>query len=291
MRWNEAIGLRGVDPHENERAKFCSQVLEWPMLVATLWIIALWYLSNSSPLYTLKPIHDLALWSLFIFETLVLSVLVDDTKRYLRGNWVNLAIILFGIPILWGATSYIYALRILRVLTLVSLIVHVISSLQKLMSRNSLGPILLSAAIVVVMAGTMIATIDPGIKTAGDGIWWAWVTVTTVGYGDVVPVTPLGRFFGGILILIGIGLFAALTASFATLFMSNAEKDQQIEIRKTLYKVDSIHRRLARLEQKLDALLVEKESAARKSAEKDPIDKEKPTAKAAKDSKVSIDPR
>lgn len=253
--WNEIIGLKGVDPRENARARFCSQILEWPMLAATLWVLAIWYLSSKSPLYTLEPIHDFALWALFIFETVVLAVLVDDTKRYLRGNWINLIIILLGIPILWGATTYIYALRILRLLTLLSLVVHVIISLQKLMARNSLGPVLLSSFIVVIMAGFMIASIDPGIKSVGDGIWWAWVTVTTVGYGDVVPETTLGRMFGAVLILIGIGLFAALTANFAALLISESDREQEAEIRKTLRKVDSIHRRLEQLEAKLDRLL------------------------------------
>lgn len=248
MKWTQVIGLSGVDPKENPRAHLCSQILEWPMLAATLWVISLWYLSTKDSSYQFTLFHDAILWGLFIVETTALSFLVDDTKRYLKGNWANLLIIILGLPILWGVGPYALALRALRLLTLISLLWHVGSSVRKLLSQNSLGPTLCGAAIVIVMAGFMIAAIDPGINSASEGIYWAWVTVTTVGYGDVVPTSGMGRFFAAVLMFIGIGLFAMLTASFAALFISRTEQEEHDRVAQLEREVKSLH-------EKIDTLL------------------------------------
>jgi voltage-gated potassium channel len=57
------------------------------------------------------------------------------------------------------------------------------------------------------------------IKNFGDGIWWAFVSVTTVGYGDKYPVTTSGRFLAVALLVLGISLLATITASVATSFI------------------------------------------------------------------------
>ena len=59
------------------------------------------------------------------------------------------------------------------------------------------------------------------IKTAEDAIWWAYVTVTTVGYGDTYPVTTEGRIIAAILMTAGVGLFGTFTAFVASLFVTD----------------------------------------------------------------------
>jgi len=56
------------------------------------------------------------------------------------------------------------------------------------------------------------------IKTAGDAIWWSVATITTVGYGDVYPVTTEGRTLAMILMISGIGLFGILSGLAASFF-------------------------------------------------------------------------
>jgi voltage-gated potassium channel Kch len=60
------------------------------------------------------------------------------------------------------------------------------------------------------------------VKTAGDALWWAIVTVTTVGYGDVSPATAEGRLIAVALMLIGIGVISALTATIASFFVEDS---------------------------------------------------------------------
>jgi voltage-gated potassium channel len=58
------------------------------------------------------------------------------------------------------------------------------------------------------------------IHTASDALWWSYVTITTVGYGDRFPVTNLGRNIGVAVLTIGVGLFGVLTAFIANLFLT-----------------------------------------------------------------------
>jgi voltage-gated potassium channel len=93
---------------------------------------------------------------------------------------------------------------------------------RKILSRNHLGMTLMVSFIIVIMSGTLMALIDPNIETPLDGIWWAWVTITTVGYGDIVLGSTAGRLFGSaLIILLGIALFSMLTASFSAFFYLN----------------------------------------------------------------------
>lgn len=79
--------------------------------------------------------------------------------------------------------------------------------------------------VVVEVAGATIYSVenaDPAanIKSAGDAVWWGLVTITTVGYGDYYPVTPMGRLIGVFLLFAGIALFSVLTGFIANFFLA-----------------------------------------------------------------------
>lgn len=196
------------------------------MLALSVWIIMEWYLSaQGSYPESWAVATDLVIWLFFVLETAWLSLLVRDKSRYLRTNWVNLLVILVGIPSFWGDSFHVGALRSFRLLLLVGFLVEMSSTIRKTLAKNSLGPTLFVSLIVVVMAGIFIAAIDPAIESPGDGIWWAWVTVTTVGYGDLVPESPQGRIFGGLLMVLGLGLFSLITATISALFVVREEEE------------------------------------------------------------------
>ena len=62
---------------------------------------------------------------------------------------------------------------------------------------------------------------DPALGRPADGRWWAAATITTVGYGDVYPVTPVGRLVGGFTKVVGISSFALVTATIAQFLMGS----------------------------------------------------------------------
>ncbi|HXV32551.1 MAG TPA: potassium channel family protein [Gaiellaceae bacterium] len=114
---------------------------------------------------------------------------------------------------------------------------------------------------VGLLAGFVATIVDEkDFPTFGDGVWWAIVTLATVGYGDIVPTTMTGRIVGSGLILFGITFLSFLTAIVTSLFVSTeqeergaaerADRDEdQAETRALLLQLD---RRLAAIEAKLE---------------------------------------
>lgn len=65
--------------------------------------------------------------------------------------------------------------------------------------------------------------VNSNIKTAEDAIWWSYVTITTVGYGDKFPITTEGRIIGAILMTTGVGIFGTFTALVSSWFIQNKD--------------------------------------------------------------------
>lgn len=255
------VGLAGVHPDENPRAQLWGKVFEWPMLVVALSILVEWYLDASGklPRY-ISNYTDWAIWLFFLLETCLLTLMVDRKFRYLKHNWMNLVIIISGIPIFLASTPYAGILRALRALLMTSLLVHMSKNAQIILSRNHLGTTLFVAAIIILMAGILIAGLDPAITSPFEGIWWAWVTVTTVGYGDIVPTSVPGKVFASLLMLLGLGLFSLLTASISAFFISRQESGMMQQEEQTQQLIHRLEKKLDALEHKVDKLMNEKEN-------------------------------
>ncbi len=245
------IGLNGVDDTENARARRWARYLEVPAIVIALCILVIWHMETrqiSIPLY--GRVLDIIVWLYFVGETAWLAYLVDRRWNYLRNNWLSALIIALGIPVLWGYAPYATGLRSLRLLVFLSLLLPLSDTLRKVMARNHLGTTLLISALVVFIAGYLMAGIDPNIKTPADGIWWALVTVSGVGYGDVVPISNEGRAFASLLILLGVALFSVVTANLSVFFISRAEASGDLEP-STNQRLHAIEKRLAQIEKHL----------------------------------------
>ena len=82
----------------------------------------------------------------------------------------------------------------------------------ELFKSKNLAYLVLLASIVTLVIGLALFVIDPNVRSPLDGIWSAWVTMTHVGFGDVVPVSFFGRLLAAALILVGLALFSIFTA-------------------------------------------------------------------------------
>ena len=92
-------------------------------------------------------------------------------------------------------------------------------------SRRVFGYLAGATALVGIGAGILVTIIDhKDFATVGDGIWWAIVTLGTVGYGDIVPHTAWGRVVGSVVIVVGVTFLSFLTATVTSMFVS---ADQQ----------------------------------------------------------------
>jgi len=173
--------------------------------------------------------------------------MVTNKTTYLKSNWLNLVIILVGLPLLlidYG--PMITILRGLRVFFIIGLLVPWLGLSIKFLTDNRLDTTLFAGVIILLFAAVLIVEIDPNINSIKEGIWWAWVTISTVGYGDVVPTSNLGRLFASILILIGLGLFSVITANFAAILIQRDTKEKaentQQRWQQGIVKLDEIHK-------------------------------------------------
>ena len=98
---------------------------------------------------------------------------------------------------------------------------NLLSLIERVFNSRRLRTILGVLIICIISFGYVFYLAEPQIKTIEDGIWWALVTITTVGYGDITPLTTLGRLVAGTLMFVGLGLIATVTAIVSAKFIAN----------------------------------------------------------------------
>ena len=144
--------------------------------------------------------------------------------------------------------------------------------LSDLKGKQSLIYLLILAFAVSIAAGFFLYILDPNIHSLLDGIWSAWVTMTHVGFGDVVPTSFLGRLLSAALILFGLALFSLCTAILSvTLIGKNIDTwghdVRLLEQETSRIETDEnkILRELARLHERMDAMEKQLSSTADKA--------------------------
>jgi len=133
--------------------------------------------------------------------------------------------------------------------------------LNDLRGKRSLVYLLILAVAVSIVSGFILYILDPNIHSVFDGIWSAWVTMTHVGFGDVVPTSFFGRLLSAMLILFGLALFSLFTAILSvTLIGKNIDTwghdVRQIEQETIRIETEEnqILQELARLHERMEAL-------------------------------------
>jgi voltage-gated potassium channel Kch len=139
---------------------------------------------------------------------------------------------------------------------------------RAIVSRRVFPFLALVTVVLAIGVGILVRAIAPGdFHSVGEGIWWALVTLGTVGYGDVVPTSPWGRVVGGAVIIFGVTFLAFLTATVTSMFVSNEQRDEAVRtaalgeerqaelraaFRRLEERLDAIEARLDRAEQRAE---------------------------------------
>jgi voltage-gated potassium channel len=180
-------------------------------------------------------IGDFLFCSYFWVEYIAGIVRADDKKKYAAYHFVDVV----------GAIPTAYALRWFRVVRLLRLLklLRVAALFNRLwrlwIKALRLAPattLAVYSAAMVFLGGSAFYLTEQGanekVVTYGDAVWLTLVTLTTVGYGDVYPVTPAGRWVGMILAILGIGFVAALTGTIAGSLLDSlhTKEEEQKEV-------------------------------------------------------------
>jgi voltage-gated potassium channel len=135
-------------------------------------------------------------------------------------------------------------LRVLRLLALIAVAVQVWSRWRDFFKQSRFHIILGAFAGIVLLCASLALhferSTEGSFQTLGDGLWWAVVTVTTVGYGDLYPKTAAGRIVATALMLVGAGLFAVFTARGAAFFVQGESDQHLMDIVDRLDRIESL---------------------------------------------------
>jgi voltage-gated potassium channel len=239
--------MRSFGRSQDAYDRFCAFV-EVPMTVlAVLWlpvlvIPAVVHVSVATE-HALDTV-DYLVWAIFVVEYLIRLYLAPSRWQFFRGNLIDLLVI--AVPVF----RPLRVLRLLRFARTGLTLTTVLERSRSLLTHRGLHFVLLSVlAIVLVGAALEFGFEDhargANIHSYGDALWWAIVTVTTVGYGDKYPVTAAGRGVAVVLMLTGIGLVGVLSATIASYFVGQQSGQDMTEL----------HRRLDRIEAALAKLV------------------------------------
>jgi voltage-gated potassium channel len=226
------------------------RAVELPLtILALLWlpVLVLPYIIHLSPTVsaTFEAV-DLFVWAAFVLEYLAKLYLTPNRRAFVRHHLIDLAVI--TLPML----RPLRALRLLRVLNLLRVGVVLTNALRRtraLFTHRGLHFVLLAVLAIVFACSALVLSFEAhakgsNIHSFADALWWAIVTVTTVGYGDKYPVTAGGRGVAAVLMVVGIGLIGVLTATVASYFVTAAADDGRAEL---VHRLDRIELLLVEL--------------------------------------------
>jgi voltage-gated potassium channel len=165
---------------------------------------------------------DLALTVVFAVEFASRFAASYDRRQYLRGHWIDVLALL---PIARGVRVARLA-RLFRLVRVFAGVFRAVDRLTELANYRGLTLIIISwlGVMVIFCLGFFLAErdINPDIRSPFDALWWGISTLTTVGYGDVYPRTAEGRIAASGLMLLGVGLFSAVTAIVSSYLISQS---------------------------------------------------------------------
>lgn len=180
-------------------------------------------------------------------------------RYFYTWGWIDL---LSSIPMVdelrAGRIIRIYRLiRVLRCIKTINILVHFfahkkITNIFLIASLLTLITLAISSIAILVFENVP----DANIKSGEDALWWAYVTITTVGYGDRFPVTTEGRILGAILMTIGVGMFGIFSGVVASWCIQPIEDKQDIELEDVQSEVAELKVLIIQLSKQLEAFNV-----------------------------------
>jgi voltage-gated potassium channel len=194
-------------------------LLAWDafMVVLALASVALVFYYDSTPDAAARRTILLADWAfvgVFLMDFVWDLLRADDRRRFLRRNWwAPLGMVPLAVSEL-SALRILRLFRVLRALRAFRALTEFFSSVQRSFANAQVARLGLISGTIMLVGSVLVWLAErgsnPGLAEYKEALWWAVVTVTTVGYGDVTPRTDLGRVIASGLMITGIGTIGLL---------------------------------------------------------------------------------
>lgn len=164
----------------------------------------------------------------FLIDFIIRFKNATNKLHFMRWGWIDLISI---IPVIdyFRMGRLLRLIRLLRILRAFRSTKKIISHIFRNKAQGTFTMVSIIAIMLIIFSSIAILQVEKeptsNIKTAEDAIWWSYVTITTVGYGDKFPVTTEGRIIAVILMTGGVGLFGTFTAYASSWFMIESKKN------------------------------------------------------------------
>ena len=224
-----------------------SSIADGPMLVLTAimvpTLLAPFVLRLSSGTKSALDAVDYFVWALFVLEYCVRLILALDRKHFVLHNLLDLVVVV--IPFLRPLRLAAGTVRILSLARLLAMSGKVLDHAGRILRHRRIHYALLVVLLLVFLAAALEWQFEahtPGsnIHSYADALWWAFTTISTVGYGDKYPVSAGGRGVAVVLMITGIAMFGVLTATISSYFIEQKGHDTQARLNDLVERLDRI---------------------------------------------------
>ena len=206
---------------------------------------------------------DLIIAILILLDFVIFRVRKEKIKgsnlQFIRHNWFYIVSIIpitflsFNILQLYGFEDVLWLLVILRFYALIKVLLITGSKVREYPSKTKLDYATVVLLLVLIIGSFIFfiveRSVNPEVPNYESAMWFSIISMTTVGYGDIVPVTLIGRIIGVIIILTGMGYVSLVTATLAYSFIDLFRKESSKAVNK-------VEKRVMTYEDKIDELLV-----------------------------------
>ena len=233
---------------------------EVPVMISVLMLVPVLIIEYSSQsLDSLALFLNWGIWIVFLLEYTILFYFAENKIEYIKTHKIELFIVIFSFPIVpegLQSTGFLRFARLPRLLNalrffrLAALLGKFGSTVKSIFNSKGLRFIVYATIGIVLFFGFLFYVSEPDVNSYSDGLWWALVTITTVGYGDITPLTNLGRIVASSLMVMGIGFIATITAAISSYFISSFS-DKEITMNELGEKLDRLERDIAELKKEL----------------------------------------
>lgn len=257
------IGLGGVAHNDNANALAWEKRLDGVMIVIALLAVLVTLIDVQSDRPWIAALSNYFHWLIFsAFSAELIWMLHVSSRKlaYLTRNWLNVVIIVVAFLSLAGLASgfWVASARLARLGLVSLLIARAVSGVGGALVARGVPLVFGIAFLMVLLAGIGFFALEPTVHSFGEGLWLAFVTGATVGYGDIVPTTTASRIFAVIMVLVGFALLSMVTATISAFFIGEDEKRTRREMHRD---VRELRKEVRALRDELGEL--RKEKAAR----------------------------
>lgn len=180
--------------------------------------------------------YDRIIWIIFVLDYFVRFSRSENKWIYVKKHPLELVAII-PFDSIFRAARFVRIFRAIRLLGIGS---HFLKPIYSILKTNGLDKLLTITIIMLFLIPIPIIFVEPSINTFSDALWWAIVTTTTVGYGDISPTTPIGRVLAVTLMLVGIGIIGTLTSSITSYFNKENEISHEKKVLQIVQSIENV---------------------------------------------------